>query len=378
MSSSDRRSQEIDILPETFTGYKRVQGAYPGYYDVKSDKMPEIRVFSYNTDTCNENKFSNLSDLFSYLETQPPTLKHWIDTEGIGNTAFFDALKNYFKLHNLAVEDAVSGDQRPKVETYDEHIFIISRMLYHLPPSNKLINEQVAFFVLPNTLITIQDEYEDCLEPVRERLRKGRGTMRANSIFYLTYALIDAIVDNYFPMAENIAQRLNELEDKIISNVESVSIHDILHIKREILQIRKAALAERDKISELMRCEHPFKDEKVEIYLRDTYDHCLQILEVLDDEKEIAYSLAEAYNSTLTHKTNDVMKVLTIISAIFIPLTFIVGVYGMNFAPEGLEKESLPLNMPELYHPYGYVGVWIVMIAIAVGAFIFFKRKKWL
>ncbi|PKQ70591.1 magnesium/cobalt transporter CorA [Raineya orbicola] len=378
MSSSDRRSQELDIIPETFSGYKRVQGAYPGYYDVQSDVIPEIRVFSYNAEVCFEHKFNGLSELFAYLDKQPDTLKHWIDTEGIGNTAFFDSLKNYFKLHNLAIEDAVSGDQRPKVETYDEHIFIISRMLYHLPENNKLINEQVAFFVLPNILLTIQDEYEDCLEPVRERLRKGKGTMRASSIFYLTYALIDAIVDNYFPMAENIAQRLNELEDKIITNVNNVSIHDILQIKREILQIRKAALAERDKISELLRCEHPLKDPKVEVYLRDTYDHCLQILEVLDDEKEIAYSLAEAYNSTLTHKTNEVMKVLTIISAIFIPLTFIVGVYGMNFAPEGLEKEALPLNMPELYHPYGYIGVWIVMIAIAIGAFIFFKRKRWI
>lgn len=378
MTYHERRLQEIDIIPETFAGYKRVQGAYPGYYVVESSKIPEIRVFSYNTDICQEHKFSSLAELFGYLDSQPADIKHWIDTEGIGDTEFFDSLRTYFKLHNLAIEDAVSGDQRPKVETYDEHIFIISRMLYHLPPNNRLINEQVAFFILPNILITIQDEYEDCLEPVRERLRKGKGLMRASSVFYLAYALIDAIVDNYFPMAENIAQRLNELEDKIIANIDDVSVHDILQIKREILQIRKAALAEKDKISELMRCEHPLKDPKVEIYLRDTYDHCLQILEILEDEKEIAYSLAEAYNATLSHKTNEVMKVLTIVSAIFIPLTFIVGVYGMNFAPEGPNKEALPLNMPELYHPYGYIGVWIVMIGIAVGAVVFFKKKKWL
>jgi magnesium transporter len=374
---TDRRPQAIDDIPELFKAYKRIQGAYPGFYEIETDVKPELRVFSYDKDVCYENVFKDLEELFAFLDTHSH-LKHWIDTEGIGNTKFFADLQKRFGLHNLAIEDTVSGHQRPKVETYDEHIFIISRMLYYLKGTSKLINEQIAFFVLDNVLITIQDEYEDCLEPVRERLRKGRGTMRSRSVFYLAYALVDAIVDNYFPMAESISRRLQELENQIIADVTAVNIYDVLHLKREILQIRKAALAERDKISELMRCEHPLIDEKVNIYLRDTYDHCLQILEILDDEKEIAYSLVEAYNSSLANKTNEVMKVLTIISAIFIPLTFIVGVYGMNFAPEGLNKEELPLNMPELYHPYGYVGVWIVMISIALGAFWYFKRKKWL
>lgn len=374
---TDRRSQELHDIPELAKGYKRVQGAYPGFYDIETDVKPELRVFSYNQEVCQEQIFKNLDELFAFLD-ENKNLKHWIDTEGIGNTKFFADLQERFHLHNLAIEDTVSGHQRPKVETYEEHIFIISRMLYYLKGTEQLINEQVAFFVLDNILITIQDEYEDCLEPVRERLRKGRGTMRASSVFYLAYALIDAIVDNYFPMAENISQRLQDLENQIISDVSSVNIHDVLHLKREILQIRKAALAEKDKINELIRCEHPQKDKKVNIYLRDTYDHCFQILEILDDEKEIAYSLVEAYNSSLANKTNEVMKVLTIISAIFIPLTFIVGVYGMNFASEGLNKEELPFNMPELYHPYGYVGVWAIMIAIALGAFWYFKRKKWL
>jgi magnesium transporter len=379
----DRRSQEMQDKPDLFSSYKRVQGAYPGFYDIETDVQPELRVFSYNQGLCHENVFKTLDELFAHLDTYPD-LKHWIDTEGIGDTKFFQALQSRFNLHNLAIEDTVSGHQRPKVETYDEHLFIISRMLYYLQEKGKrekeerLIDEQVAFFVLDNVVLTIQDEYEDCLEPVRERLRKGKGTMRSQSVFYLAYALIDAIVDNYFPMAESIGNRLHNLENAIIDDVSSVKIHDILHLKQEILQIRKAALAERDKIAELMRCVHPMKDEKVDIYLRDTYDHCLQILEILDDEKEIAYSLVEAYNSSLNNKTNEVMKVLTIISAIFIPLTFIVGVYGMNFSQENHDKEFMPLNMPELYHPYGYIGVWIVMISIALGAFIFFKRKKWL
>ncbi len=374
---TERRSQDLHDIPEPFKSYKRVQGAYPGFYDIETDVKPELRVFSYNQEVCQEQIFKNLDELFRFLD-ENKHLKHWIDTEGIGNTKFFADLQERFHLHNLAIEDTVSGHQRPKVETYEEHIFIISRMLYYLKGTEQLINEQVAFFVLDNILITIQDEYEDCLEPVRERLRKGRGTMRASSVFYLAYALIDAIVDNYFPMAENISQRLQDLENQIITDVSSVNIHDILHLKREILQIRKAALAERDKVNELIRCDHPQKDKKVNVYLRDTYDHCLQILEILDDEKEIAYSLVEAYNSSLANKTNEVMKVLTIISAIFIPLTFIVGVYGMNFAQEDHNNTYLPFNMPELYHPYGYVGVWAVMIGIALGAFWYFKRKKWL
>ncbi|MCU0439695.1 MAG: magnesium/cobalt transporter CorA [Raineya sp.] len=375
----DRRTHTPpEEKPEFFTSYKKTQGAYPGYFEgLESNKHPELRIFSYDSETCKEFIFKSLPDLFKYLD-ENTNLKHWIDTEGIGDTNFFKALQTRFNLHNLAIEDTVSGHQRPKVETYDEHLFIISRMLYFMGDDKKLINEQIAFFVFDNILITIQDEYEDCLEPVRERLRKGKGTMRTLGVFYLTYALVDAIVDNYFPMAEEINQRLHDLEVQIMKDVSSVNIQDIMHLKREILQIRKAALAERDKISELTRCVHPQKDEKVDIYLRDTYDHCLQILELLEDEKEIAYSLVEAYNSSLNNKTNEVMKVLTIVSAIFIPLTFIVGVYGMNFAQENHDHGYLPFNMPELYHPYGYIGVWAVMISIALGGFIFFKRKKWL
>jgi len=374
----DRRSQSTDEEAEFFSSYKKNQGASPGDFEgLESKKHPELRVFSYDSDTCKEFIFNALPQLFEYLDGNTH-LKHWIDTEGIGDTNFFKTLQTRFHLHNLAIEDTVSGDQRPKVETYEEHLFIISRMLYFMGDNQQLINEQIAFFVFDNILLTIQDEYEDCLEPVRERLRKGKGTMRSSGVFYLTYALVDAIVDNYFPMAEEINRRLQDLETQIMKDVGSVNIQDIMNIKREILQIRKAALGERDKIGELTRCVHPQKDERVDIYLRDTYDHCLQILEILDDEKEIAYSLVEAYNSSLNNKTNEVMKVLTIISAIFIPLTFIVGVYGMNFQPEGTDKSALPMNMPELYHPYGYPVVWLVMVGIAVGGFLFFKRKKWL
>ncbi|MDX1903446.1 MAG: magnesium/cobalt transporter CorA [Thermonemataceae bacterium] len=374
----DRRSQEKEEENiELFANYKRTQGGSPGFYDIKTDVKPEIRVFSYSEEVCKEYIFKELPDFFAYIEANR-ALKHWIDIEGIGNTAFFQELERFFGIHNLAIEDTISGSQRPKVEAYDEHLFIISRMLYYLSKGGELINEQIAFFVLDDILITIQDEYEDCLEPVRERLRKGKGTMRSRSIFYLAYALIDAIVDNYFPMAEEISDKLADIENKIMADVNEVNVRDIMFIKREILQIRKAALAERDKIAELLRSEHPKKDKEVDIYLRDTYDHCLQIIEILEDEKEIAYSLVDAYNSTLANKTNDVMKVLTIISAIFIPLTFIVGVYGMNFAPEDHDHNYLPFNMPELYHPYGYEIVWGVMISIALAAFFFFKRKKWL
>ncbi|MFN3315622.1 MAG: CorA family divalent cation transporter, partial [Raineya sp.] len=154
---NNRRSQEIDDIPELFKGYKRVQGAYPGFYEIDTDVKPELRVFSYNQEVCKENIFKNLDELFVFLD-QHKELKHWIDTEGIGNTKFFKDLQERFHLHNLAIEDTVSGHQRPKVETYEEHIFIISRMLYYLKGTEQLINEQVAFFVLDNILITIQDE----------------------------------------------------------------------------------------------------------------------------------------------------------------------------------------------------------------------------
>lgn len=353
-------------------------GAVPGEFDFlkhKASNTPRMQVFSYSGDECYEYEPPDIQALFTHLEALP-NLVHWVNIEGYGDHAFLQSLQQYFQIHNLAIEDVVSLHQRPKIEHYEGHEFIISRMLYFY--QEELVNEQVAFFVFDKVVITIQEELEDCLHSVRERILKAKGSIRKRGAHYLAYALIDAIVDNYFPMLEQISDQLDQIEERIIHNPQPQSIQELIQIKKQLIQIRKAILAERDKIGELSRNGFGSKEDKMELYLRDAYDHCLQIIEIIETEKEITYSLMELYMSSLSNRTNEVMKFLTILSSIFIPLTFIAGIYGMNFAPQSLNEQALPLNMPELYSPYGYVATWGVMIGIVIGLIIYFKRKKWI
>jgi magnesium transporter len=379
MSITDRRGNpEIPQISQLKKEEDRNLGAAPGYFCLPEDaKFPEIRVFSYNEQACHEQTFYALEPLFEHLDRNNH-LKHWLDVEGYGNQEFYEGMQERFKMHNLAIEDTISNHQRPKVEGYENHLFIISRMLYHLSTTGELMNEQLAFFMYEDLLITIQDEYEDCLEPVRERLRKGKGIIRTAGTFYLTYALIDTIVDNYFPMIDKNSTRLEQLEAEIMKNTRKEQLTELMQIKKEIIKIRKAVLAERDKIAELLRSEYSEKNPKVSVYFRDAYDHCVQIIEILETEKEIAYSLMDVYMSNVGNKTNDIMKFLTILSSIFVPLTFIAGVYGMNFASTDAKGNAIPGNMPELYAPYGYFITWGVMIVFVMLQILYFRQKGWI
>ena len=349
-------------------------GEFPGNFEA-SGKDPAIEVFSYDINEATRYAFASMEQLNAHL-AQNQQLTHWINIEGYGNTPFLQKLQDRFGLHNLALEDVVSINQRPKVDYYDGHWFIISRMLYFY--EKKLINEQIAFFIFDKIVITIQDELEDCLDTIRDRILKGKGQIRSQGAAYLAYALMDAIVDNYFPMIEDINHRMTLLEESIMLEPIPSHVNEIMDIKREIIQIRKAALAERDKLNELLRSDYVKQDAKLEVYLRDAQDHSIQIVDLLEAEKEIAYSLMDVYMSNVGNKTNDIMKFLTLTSSIFIPLTFIAGVYGMNFSKEDEDGKRIPGNMPELYMPYGYEIVWGAMIAIGIAITLFFKKKKWL
>ena len=364
----ERRSVREDTKTAFHTG------EFPGNFQA-SGKDPAIEVFSYDVSEATRYAFSSMEQLNAHI-SQNQHLTHWINIEGYGNTAFLHKLQERFGLHSLALEDVVSVNQRPKVDYYDGHWFIISRMLYFY--EKKLINEQIAFFIFDKIVITIQDELEDCLDPIRDRILKGKGQIRSQSAAYLAYALMDAIVDNYFPMIEDINHRMTQLEESIMLEPIPSYVNEIMNIKREIIQIRKAALGERDKLNELLRSDYVKQDAKLEMYLRDAQDHSIQIVDLLEAEKEIAYSLMDVYMSNVGNKTNDIMKFLTLTSSIFIPLTFIAGIYGMNFSKEDEDGKRIPGNMPELYMPYGYEIVWAGMIVIAIGIVLFFKKKKWL
>ncbi len=368
----ERRNVRESVREENQTVFHT--GEFPGNFEA-SGKDPAIEVFSYDVNEATRYAFASMEQLNAHID-QNQHLTHWINVEGYGNTAFLQKLQERFGLHSLALEDVVSVNQRPKVDYYDGHWFIISRMLYFY--EKKLINEQIAFFIFDKIVITIQDELEDCLDPIRNRILKGKGQIRSQSAAYLAYALMDAIVDNYFPMIDDINHRMTDLEESIMLEPMPHHVNEIMNIKREIIQIRKAALAERDKLNELLRSDYIKKDEKLEMYLRDAQDHSIQIVDLLEAEKEIAYSLMDVYMSNVGNKTNDIMKFLTLTSSIFIPLTFIAGIYGMNFSKEDESGKPIPGNMPELYMPYGYEIVWGAMILIGIGIILFFKKKKWL
>jgi len=242
-----------------------------------------------------------------------------------------------------------------------------------------LRNDQLSLFVGKNYVITMQDKYEDCFEPLRARIRSGKGNLRTVGSDYLMYSILDSIVDSYFPLLESIGEKLDELEDILFARPTRESLQQIQNIKRELIVFRRTVFAERDKINDLLRSDSNFVTNQTKIYLKDTYDHTIQVMDLVESYKEITASLMDIYLSSVSNRMNGIMKVLAVISTIFIPLTFIVGVYGMNFSRENPETgEVMAYSMPELYSPYGYFGVMIFMLVLVIIQLIIFWKKGWL
>lgn len=352
-------------------------GAEPGFFDLGDrEECPLVRVYSFNQQEHNEHTFHTTESLFKHLDSHPQLI-HWVDVSGYGNKNFFDRMSARFGLHELEVEDVVSQHQRPKIEENAGHLFSISRMKY-TNQQGVFIDEQISIFVFEKLAISFQDYEEDCLQPVRERLKKPNSKLRDGDAFFLAYSLQDAIIDNYFPVIDNLADKLTELEDEVLNNPSKYLLNDLQDIKRLLIDLRKTIWPEKDKINELIRARYLLVKPEHEIYLRDTYDHCVQIMDLIETNKEIAHSIMDVYLNSINNKLSEVMKVLTVISSVFIPLTFIAGLYGMNFAAADKNGKTLPWNMPELYEPWGYITVLLVMLGIAIAQIIYFKRKKWL
>ncbi|MDZ4756572.1 MAG: magnesium/cobalt transporter CorA [Bacteroidota bacterium] len=340
--------------------------------------LPPATMYIYNSELYDEQSIETVEQITDAVKNKSQNKILWIDIEGKCSKDIADELGKIFNLHELEMEDMINLYQRPKVEEYHSHLFLVSRMLYYNKISRTLTNEQVSFFVYENILLTIQEDDEDAFEPVREKLRKSKTSLRSGNAMQLAYFLMDAIVDNYYPMLEEIGDRLDDLESKLLKSPEKSLLSEIQNTKREVFFLRKAIWAERDKINELIRFEHHYIDDKLKIYLRDTYDHCVQIIDIIESHKEISYSLADVYLSSQNNKMSEVMKVLTVISSIFIPLTFIAGVYGMNFSQTDSNGNFAADNMPELHHPHGYLYVLIGMFILAMAELIYFRYKRWI
>lgn len=343
-------------------------GAAPGTLVVATGSdAPRVHVMSYSETDWDEREELHPGQLVPPRDDGRIT---WIDVQGLGDESMLRDLGASFAIHPLALEDAVNVPQRPKGEDYEEQHLFITRMarLRRNPDEDDALDvEQISIFVGHNYVLTLQERHGDVLDPVRERIRVGKGLIRASQADYLAYAIIDTVVDGYYPVLDALGDALEALEDQVLARPDRKTLREIHHVKRQLLMLRRSVWPQREAVQSLLRGESPFISKPVRLYLRDTYDHVVQVLDISDSYWSLAGSLLETYMSLASNRQNEVMKVLTIMSSIFIPLTFMAGIYGMNFD-----------NMPELHARWSYPMLLAAMVVVAAFMVVFFARKGWL
>lgn len=357
---------------------KPIPGESPGTLRAQEEvvrRKPVIKLIEYDRANLEERVIEDRNELLSHLDNQRVT---WINIDGLGDIEVLRLLGSQFNLHPLALEDVLDTTQRPKVEQYDNYLFIVAHMIYR-DRAHDMCGEQVSMFLGKHFLITLQEEAEfDVFEPVRVRIRNANGTIRKMGPDYLAYALLDSIVDHYYPVLEDVGAKIDLIEEDMAQLQPGASPVGELHgHKRSLARIRRFIWPVRDLITSLMHDEGGLVTKPTKVYLRDCYDHTVQLMDLVESYRDVLSGLMELYLSAVGIRTNEIMKVLTVMSSIFIPLTFIVGIYGMNFAAEANGKK-LPWNMPELYQPYGYVGVLLFMLAVAIFQVVYFKKRRWI
>lgn len=325
-------------------------------------------MLAYDAEHFEERHVDNLASLPALLERWPVT---WVNIEGLGDASVIQELGRLFHLHALALEDVVHVHQRAKTESYGDHYFIVARMPLENQPGE---SEQISFFFGANFVLTFQEQPGgDCLNAVRARIRSGWGRSRATRPDYLVYALLDTIVDHYFPLVEDCGARLDELEEPTtLTDLDAVMTR-VHGVKRTLLSVRRVMWPLRDAINALMRDATALISDETRLYLRDVHDHTIQIIDLVENYRDIAAGITEVHLARVNQRTSEVMKVLTVIATLFMPLTFLVGVYGMNF-----DVTASPWNMPELGWYWGYPAVLLVMAVLSIGMVLFFRRKGWI
>ena len=345
----EKRYQKPGIPPGTLTP---IEGAI----------VPKsIRVIRYTPTEIQEAEVTSVEEVARLRAAGGVT---WVDLDGLGNVELIRGLGHLFGLHPLALEDVLNVPQRPNLESYDDHLFIIMRMLGL--DDGELQTEQVSLFLGRDFVVTFQERPGDCLDPVRDRLRKGTGSLRREGADFLAYAILDAVIDNYFPFLESYGEALEELEDAVVERPTRETLSDVHEAKRDLLNVRRCIWPLREVVNSLVRDDYPLISKNTRVFLRDCYQHTVYLLDMVETYRELASSLVDVYISSLSNKMNEVMKMLTIIATIFIPLTFVAGVYGMNFK-----------YMPELNWPWSYPIVLVGMLGAAVLMLRYFRKKGW-
>ena len=349
------------------SNYKKKIGQVPGtlvYTGDKEDSKLFIEAFDYESNSCKEKELSKIEEAFSFKATNSVS---WININGLNHIEDIEKLGKHYKLHPLVLEDIVNISQRPKIDEYDDYLFLVIKMMYYDTTEN-IVSEQISFVLGKNYVLTFQEAEGDVFDGLRERIRQGKGRIRTSGADYLLYVLIDAIVDHYYAIIETMGNKVEDLEDQLFDGISQDQItNQIQALKREVLKVRRAIFPLREIINRIEKHESDLIEEKTLRYFSDVYDHLIQISETIDIYREMIWGLMDMYMTTISNRMNEIMKVLTIMSAIFIPLTFIAGIYGMNFE-----------HIPELKMENGYFFVWGLMLIIFIGMMYYFKRKKWL
>jgi len=329
------------------------------------DAPVRITSFRYEANKCEERTVAP-SEIPSLSPPEGGVL--WLDVSGLSDPSVVRAIGERFGFHTLALEDVLNVPQRPKVEWYENHLLVVLREIRHPQPG-----EQVSFFLGDRVVVSFQERPGDGFDPVRERLRQGKGRIRSEGADFLLYALCDSVLDSFFPTLEKLGDEVEEMEERVLVSPVPETFLDIRRLKRDLLEVRHAVWPARDALNLLLIEEHALIRPGTKVFFRDCYDHTIQLMDMVETFREMASGLVDEYMSAVSNRMNEIMKVLTVMASIFIPLTFIVGLYGMNF-----DTKASPYNMPELTWTYGYPALLLLMAVVAGGMLYYFRRKRWI
>ncbi len=353
--------------------HSKSKGLQPGTVVFVGEKKVEstrFRIIDYDATDIEEKEVKSIEDCFPFKETSTIT---WINIDGLHDVSIIEKIGGHFGMHPLILEDIANTGQRPKLETSENHLFLVLKMLYCNPDNGEIRSEQFSFVVGNNFVISFQERIGDVFEPVRDRIRKTEPRVRFMNADYLAYTLVDAIVDSYFSVLETLGERIEGMEDILVNDPRPEHLETIHELKRELIVMRKAVWPLREVVGGLERIESDLIKDVTRVYLRDLYEHTIQVIDTVETFRDMVSGLLDIYMSSISNKMNEVMKVLTIMATIFIPLGFLAGVYGMNF-----DTAASPFNLPELGFRFGYLMFWGLVVLIGGGLFVFFKRKGWL
>ncbi len=330
-------------------------------------KMPQIDIswIHYSESKYEEKDITNVSELIKLLEYSKENT--WVNIDGLHDEKTIEEVCTFLGIHKLTMEDILSVGQRPKIEEHSNYLHVVLKMFMLNPSDETVEDEQLTFLLKGNVLITFQERRGDVFEIVRKRIRDAKGFVRKQGSDYLLYALLDAVVDHYFLILEIFGEKLDDIETALLDSPDKTTLNKLHKLRREILNLRRSVYPLREVISRFGNIEDPIIRNDIKVFIRDLYDHAIQVIDTIEIFRDMASGLLDLYMNSVSNKMNEIMKVLTIMASIFIPLTFLAGVYGMNFE-----------NMPELHYKYAYFVVWGIMVLIFIGMMRYFKKRKWL